>query len=62
LPIYGKFMIKWTEDIGNYCNILQIFPIFLLAIFYCPFGKFKLRHRPPWGLSQGMLKISKRIF
>jgi hypothetical protein len=40
-------MIMWSGDIENYCNILPIFPphsvpkgkgIFLLAIFYCPFG------------------------
>jgi hypothetical protein len=29
--------------------------IFLLSIFYCPkVGKFKLRHKPPLGMSQGM--------
>jgi hypothetical protein len=28
-------MISWSGDIEKYCNILAIFPIFLLAIFYC---------------------------
>jgi hypothetical protein len=28
-------MISWSGDIENYCNILPIFPIFLLAIKYC---------------------------
>jgi hypothetical protein len=40
----GNFMMKWSGDIENYCNILPIFPphsvpkgkgIILLAIFYC---------------------------
>jgi hypothetical protein len=29
----------------------------ILLIKYCPkVGKFKLRHRPPWGLSQGLIQ------
>jgi hypothetical protein len=41
----GKFLIRWSGDIENYCNILPIFPphsvpkgkgIFLLAIIILP--------------------------
>jgi hypothetical protein len=44
-PTLGPGKLKFSQE------------IFLLAIFYCPkVGKFKLRHMPPWGLSQGMVK------
>jgi hypothetical protein len=39
-------MIRWSWDIENYCNILAIFSIFLLAIFYC----------------QGMMDIAIKYF
>jgi hypothetical protein len=62
----GKIMIWRSGDIENYCK-QRSFAIISTALcakrqgnifidnILLPFGKFKLRHRPPWGLSQGML-------
>jgi hypothetical protein len=68
LPIYWKIHDQMVRYIGNYCNILPIFPphsvpkgkgIFLLAIFYCPFGKFKLRHRPGYVINNQTWTVIK---
>jgi hypothetical protein len=50
-------MIRWSGDIENYCNILPIFSIFLLAIFYCPFGP----QARVWFLNFTIVKISHMV-